>query len=174
MFVIALACPMGCVNAFSQMNWTWDFVPRLLHNEQWDHWVQVCTELQNAVRHDPNFLSRVITVDESWLCNYDSETKLQSSQWKMPSSPRPKKARQLHSNIKSLLIIFFWHSRNCAQGVCSTQSDCQWEVLLRGFEMNEGKCEVQTASDAEERRLVVAPWRCPCTHLACEGIPDKQ
>ena len=55
------------------------FVPRLLNNEQRDHWVQVCTELQNAVRHDPNFLSRVITGDESWLYDYDPKTKQQSS-----------------------------------------------------------------------------------------------
>ena len=46
----------------------------------------MCTELQNAVRHDPNFLSRVITGDESWLYDYDPETKHQSSQWKTPSS----------------------------------------------------------------------------------------
>ena len=39
------------------------FVLRLLNNEQ----VQVCTELQKAVKHDPNFLSRVITGDESWM-----------------------------------------------------------------------------------------------------------
>ena len=37
-------------------------------------------------RHDPNFLSRVITGDESWLYDYDPETKQQSSQWKTPSS----------------------------------------------------------------------------------------
>jgi len=63
------------------------FVPRLLSNEQQDHWVQVCTKLQKAVRHDLNFLSRVITGDESWLYNYDPETKQHSSQWKTPSSP---------------------------------------------------------------------------------------
>jgi len=39
------------------------FVTRLLKTEQWDHGVQVCTELQKAVRHDLNFLSRVITGD---------------------------------------------------------------------------------------------------------------
>ena len=78
-----------------------------LYNEQRDHCIQVCTELQNAVRHDPNFLSRVITGDESWLYDYDQDTKQQSLQWKTPSSPRPKKVRQVHSNIKSLLIIFF-------------------------------------------------------------------
>jgi hypothetical protein len=83
------------------------FVPHLLNNEQRDHRVQVCTELQQAVRHDPNFLSRVITGDESWVYNYDPETKQQSSQWKTPSSPWPKKARQVRSNIKTLLMIFF-------------------------------------------------------------------
>jgi len=63
------------------------FVPRLLDNDQRDHQVQVCTELQKAVRHDPNFLSRVITGDESWLYDYDPETKQKSSQRKTPPSP---------------------------------------------------------------------------------------
>jgi len=66
----------------------------------------VCTELQEAVRHDPNFLSRVITGIESWVYDYDPETKQQSMQWKMPSSPQPKKVCQVRSNIKSMLIIF--------------------------------------------------------------------
>jgi hypothetical protein len=39
------------------------FVLRLLNNDQRDHQVQVCTKLQKAVRHNPNFLSRVITGD---------------------------------------------------------------------------------------------------------------
>jgi hypothetical protein len=36
-----------------------------------------------------------------------TETKQQSSQWKSPNSPRPKKARQMKSKVKSVLIIFF-------------------------------------------------------------------
>jgi hypothetical protein len=67
------------------------FVPRLLNDDQRDQRVQVCTELQKAVRHDPTFLSRVITGDESWLYDYDPETKHQFSQWKTLSSPLPKK-----------------------------------------------------------------------------------
>jgi hypothetical protein len=51
-------------------------------------------------------ISRVITGDESWMYDYDSKTKQQSSQWKAPSSPRPNKARQVRINIKSMLIIF--------------------------------------------------------------------
>ena len=82
------------------------FVPRLLNNDQRDHRIQVCTELQAAVRNYPNFLSRVITGHESWVYGYGPETKQQSSQWKTPSSPRPKKVRKIRSNIKSMLIIF--------------------------------------------------------------------
>jgi len=38
---------------------------------------------------------------------YDPETKQQSSQWKSASSPRTKKARQVKSNVKTMLICFF-------------------------------------------------------------------
>ena len=38
---------------------------RFSNNDQRDHRIQVRTEQQNALRHDPNFLSRVITGDES-------------------------------------------------------------------------------------------------------------
>ena len=40
------------------------FDPCLLNNDRRDRRVQVCTELQKAIRHDRNFLSRVITGDE--------------------------------------------------------------------------------------------------------------
>jgi hypothetical protein len=52
-------------------------------------------------------LSRVITGDESWIYGYDLKTKQQSSQWKIPNSLRPKKARQVKSKVKRMLIIFF-------------------------------------------------------------------
>jgi hypothetical protein len=48
------------------------------------------------------FLSRVITGDESRIYSYDPETKQQSSQWR-----RPKRARQVKSEVKSMIIIFF-------------------------------------------------------------------
>ena len=40
------------------------------------------------------------------LGSNDSETRVQSSQWKSPSSPRAKKARQSRSNIKVMIIVF--------------------------------------------------------------------
>jgi hypothetical protein len=45
--------------------------------------------------------------DESWIYDYDPETKQQLSQWKSPQSPRAKKARQVWSSTKNMLTVFF-------------------------------------------------------------------
>jgi len=43
------------------------------------------------VRRDPNdFLSWLVTMDETWLYHYDPETKKQSMDWRHSGSPRPK------------------------------------------------------------------------------------
>jgi len=52
-------------------------------------------------------MSSVITGDECWVYGYGPETKQMSSQWSTSSSPRPKKAQQVKSNIKTMLIAFF-------------------------------------------------------------------
>ena len=44
--------------------------------------------------------------DDSWVYGFDSQTKQQSSQWKSPSTPHPKKAQQMKSNVKSILICY--------------------------------------------------------------------
>lgn len=59
------------------------------------------------VENERNYMSMIITGDESWIYGYDPETKFQSSQWKTPLSPRPKKARQVKSNVKVMLVVFF-------------------------------------------------------------------
>jgi histone-lysine N-methyltransferase SETMAR len=83
------------------------FVPKLLSDDQKAHRVSVHRELKQQARDDPNFISNVITGDETWVYGYDPETKQQSSKWNSPNSPRPKKARQVRSNVKSMLIVFF-------------------------------------------------------------------
>ena len=79
------------------------FVPKLLSAEQKELRVEVAQDLLDTTSTDPEFLNTVITGDESWVYGYDPETKAQSSQWKHPESPRPKKARQERSKIKVML-----------------------------------------------------------------------
>jgi histone-lysine N-methyltransferase SETMAR len=56
------------------------FVPRLLSNDQKEHRIAVCSEVKERTKNDPNFISTIITGDESWVYGYDPETKHQSFQ----------------------------------------------------------------------------------------------
>jgi len=65
-------------------------------------------QLLEFFRRDPNnFLSRFVTMDETWLYHYDPETKQQSMEWRHSGSPRPKKFRVQKSAGKFLASIFW-------------------------------------------------------------------
>ncbi|XP_064469819.1 protein GVQW3-like [Ornithodoros turicata] len=83
------------------------FVLRLMTEDQKANRVRVCQELLDRSEEDEDFFSMIITGDESWVYGYDVETKVQSSQWVGETSPRPKKARQVRSNVKVMLTVFF-------------------------------------------------------------------
>ncbi|XP_033606072.1 uncharacterized protein LOC117282053 [Cryptotermes secundus] len=68
------------------------FVPKLLSPEQQQLRLEVVQDMLECVNRDPEFLKTVITSDKSWVYGYDPETKVQASQWKHPTSPRPKRA----------------------------------------------------------------------------------
>jgi hypothetical protein len=75
------------------------FVPCLSSDEQKQRCVFVCQELLDDVRNSQNFLSRVVTGHETQVYCYDPESRQQSSLG-------PKKARQVRSDIKSMMVIF--------------------------------------------------------------------
>jgi len=88
-------------------------VPKLLTMEQKQLRLEIAQDMLDCVESDSNFLNTVITGDESLVYGYDPETKAQSSQWKHSSSPRPKKARLVRSNVKVLLTFFSTPVRWC-------------------------------------------------------------
>ena len=60
------------------------------------------------VRRNPNdFLSRLVTMDETWLYHYDLETKQQSVEWRHNGSPHPTKFWVQKSTGKVLTSIFW-------------------------------------------------------------------
>jgi len=85
------------------------FVPKILSADQKSERVSACTDLLEAADNDPNFLKKVVTGDETWVYQYDPETKRQSSQWLEKNVPRPKKARMSKSKTKLLMVSFFDH-----------------------------------------------------------------
>ena len=64
-------------------------------------------DLQEELKDDPQFLTKVVKGDEGWCYSYDHESEQQKSQWKSPNSPRPKTAQQVRSSFKTMLISLF-------------------------------------------------------------------
>ena len=79
-------------------------VPKELTEEQNQRRVTIC---QDLLERQDDIFGRIITGDETWVYQYDPETKRQSAQWKTANSPRPKKFRESKSRVKTMLLTFF-------------------------------------------------------------------
>jgi len=79
-------------------------VPKELTEEQKQRRVTIC---QYLLERQDDILGRVITGDETWVYQYDPETKRQSAQWKTANSSRPKKFCRSKSRGKTMLLPFF-------------------------------------------------------------------
>ena len=94
---------------------------------------RMCLDLLDRLERKPEFFSRIITGDESWILEYDFETKRQSWEWHTANSPRSKKARMSKSKIKSslllLLLLLLLQSGDRPRGICATRTNCQWNFL---------------------------------------------
>jgi len=67
------------------------WVPKCLNADQKRQRHQSSEQLLQFFRHNPNdFLSRLVTMDETRLYHYDPETKQQSMEWRHNGSPCPK------------------------------------------------------------------------------------
>jgi len=84
------------------------WVPKCLNADQKLQPCQSSEQLLAFFRRDSNeFLSRLVTMDETWLYHYDTETKQQSMQWRHSGSPRLIKFRVKKSAGKVLASIFW-------------------------------------------------------------------
>ena len=66
-------------------------VLKILSEDQKQNRVKFCEEILEKIKHDLDILRQIITGDETWVFQYDPETKRQSMQWKTAESPRLKK-----------------------------------------------------------------------------------
>jgi hypothetical protein len=81
-------------------------VPKNLTQEQKDNQKNICSDTMERITEQLDVLENVITYDETWIFQYDPETKGQSMHWKIPTSPRMKKARMNKSKVKAMIIFF--------------------------------------------------------------------
>jgi len=87
------------------------WVPRLLKNGERERRLHCSREFVRHVEGEGlTFLDRIITTDETWLFHYDPESKQESSVWKTPGSPPPKKA-QVQKSVGKHMFVFFMDRR---------------------------------------------------------------
>jgi len=78
-------------------------VPKELTEDQKQRRVTIC---QDLLERQDDILRRVSTGDETWVYQYNPETKQQSAQWKTANSSRPKKFRQSKSSQNNVADFF--------------------------------------------------------------------
>ena len=90
---------------------------RLLTEDKKYSRLNVRYDLREQDGNNPQIRSKVVTGDETWCYGYDQETKQASSQLKTRNSPRPKKARQVRSNVKIMLIRLLMLMELCTRNL---------------------------------------------------------
>lgn len=70
----------------------------------WPEGMQLCQDILQHLETKV-LLGRIIISDGSWIFVYNPETKCQSLQWKRLESPKPKKAWQSKSKVKSHKVL---------------------------------------------------------------------
>ncbi len=85
------------------------FVPFLLDDYHRKERFEIAQKMLLYMQSKPNFLEHVITMDESWVYQYDPELKTQSSQWLGKADSRPVKCLRTRAVGKVMLVSFFDH-----------------------------------------------------------------
>jgi len=84
------------------------WVPKCLNVDQKRQRCQSSEQILVFFRRDPNdFLSRLVTMDETWLYHYDPETKQQSMEWRHSGLPRPQKKLRVQKSAGKVLASIF-------------------------------------------------------------------
>jgi hypothetical protein len=55
------------------------------------------------------FLYQIVAIDETWVTDFEQELKLQSTERRSPTSPRPKKFRGAQSKVKQMMTFAYDH-----------------------------------------------------------------
>jgi len=84
------------------------WVPKFLNADQK---LKRCQKFEQLLEFFPrdlnNFLSRLVTMDETWLYHYEPETRKQSMEWRHRGSHSPKNP-ECKNPLEKVLASIFW------------------------------------------------------------------
>ena len=85
--------------------------------------------------------------------------------WKSPTSPRTKKARQVKSNLKSMIITFFDIKGIVHKEFFPNRPNCEFRVLLRSFAETAWKSAKTSSPTLARTDLAASPWQRPVSNF---------
>lgn len=112
------------------------WIPRVLSQADKQNRVRICRELKQRFDVEgETFLERIITCDETWIYDYEPESRTQSMEWKHPHSPAAQKVRKQMSANKILLTVF-WDMQgpvlcHYLEGRCVSVNSASYSELLK-------------------------------------------
>ena len=132
------------------------WVRKCLNADQKRQRCQTSEQLLEFLRLDPNdFLSRLVTMDETWLYYYDPETKQQSMAWRRSGSPHPKNC--VCKNPLEKFSPRFFGIKTASSSLSSKGPKYQRGVLLISAGAIKGHFEGNTPQEGHQR------GSCSCT-----------
>ena len=87
-----------------------EWAPHCLTAEQKQKRLEIATFLKQRFNVEGQaLLYRIVTIDETWVRDFEPEFKSQSNKWESPTSPRPQKWRRPQSKVKQMMIFAYYH-----------------------------------------------------------------
>jgi len=115
--------------------------------------------LEFFLRDPKDFLSRMVTKDETWLYHYDPETKQQSMEWQHSGSLRPKQFRMQKFARKKSRLDLLGSRRHPPHLLSSKGPNYQRGVLLLSDGATEGHVERKTPREGQQTGLILSRQR---------------
>ena len=110
------------------------WVPHLLTDEQKQSRVRLASQvIEKYDKCDPRRLEEIVTGDETWIYNFQPDSKPKNKVWISSQGDRPVIARRCKTSNRILYVIFFDSKGSVLKG-----SYCHWKVLQR-------KCSYSTS-----------------------------
>ena len=143
-------------------------VPKELTKEQKQRRATIC---QDLLEKQDDILGCVITGDETWVYQYDPETKRQSAQWKTANSPGLKKSHRSKSRVKTMLLPFFDIKGIVLHEFVPTGQTVNQDYYLEILERMREKVKTETTRTFCQQLMDLARRQCTCSHgTVCEGV----
>jgi histone-lysine N-methyltransferase SETMAR len=84
------------------------WVPHFLNADQKAERMRVARVLLRRYRKEGDrFLERIITMDETWIRDFEPELKSQSNVWASRGEKRPQKVRRQQSKVKQMVVLAY-------------------------------------------------------------------